>query len=580
MISEEAAGSARAPASDAARAGGRSGWRRWLPRDPYALVPWLLFAVIVVCCWVGFVDADEEIYLLGSRRLADPGLLALDITWGRLSPTTALYDHMIAPLWSLLDAFTIVNLGRGLFWALMAWSLARLGKRLGLPAWSVVAGFAAWLLWKQTLGTCGSPFQGFQPKSFAYPLVFLALDFAVRGRHGRAGLCAGFATAFHIVVGGWACLALFASLLVHDRRAGWRPLARYLAGAGLFVAPVLAALFLFRTGQAPAADASRMSEIYALFAMPHCCDPDTFLAPDHVPFAWLRAGVVFVGALVVLYSWRERRGAAVLGTFTAALIAFYLGGVGARRLELYGLLTLYPFQLANALPALLLFVFYLGGLGTRFRGSSPAATSVAAGAPAPPPANPGPGTPLARGAFGRARRWVEVPLAAGMLWLAVDGEIPGGVIGQPQVFAWEVRNLSVVSPTMNELDPLYGWIRENTPRNSVFITPLLQDFWPYAERAQVASMRQPPLDHAIVEWERRLIALNRGRPYEKRGFETEPELAANQPALSVPELVRMREEYGATHYLIRGERADLAHCLLHSEQGYSIYDVARVDARE
>ena len=118
--------------------------------------------------------------------------------------------------------------------------------------------------------------------------------------------------------------------------------------------------------------------------------------------------------------------------------------------------------------------------------------------------------------------------------------------------------------------------RAHTPRNSVFITPLIYEFWPYAERAQIASMRQPPLDEGILEWERRLIDLNAGQPYAKRGFETEVELAQHERALSVAELVQLRERYGATHYLVHGARGDLAPHLLHADQGFSIYDVTRL----
>jgi hypothetical protein len=123
-------------------------------------------------------------------------------------------------------------------------------------------------------------------------------------------------------------------------------------------------------------------------------------------------------------------------------------------------------------------------------------------------------------------------------------------------------------------EPLYAWIRTHTPRNSVFITPFLPDFWPYAERAQVATMRQPPLDRSIIEWKERLEALNGFKPYEGRGFETNPELDASEPRLSIEDLERIRARYGATHYLVQGERKDLAGRLIHSSNGYSVYELA------
>jgi hypothetical protein len=110
----------------------------------------------------------------------------------------------------------------------------------------------------------------------------------------------------------------------------------------------------------------------------------------------------------------------------------------------------------------------------------------------------------------------------------------------------------------------------------VFITPLIRDFWPYAERAQVASMRHPPLDRRILEWKQRLEALNGFRPFAHRGFEIEGELAEHEKALTVPQLIQIRDRYGARYYVVRGTRADLASCPVHVAQGYAIYDIARL----
>lgn len=534
-----------APAVPAAAGGRGGGWLRRLSRDPYAIAACLMFVSLVICCWTGYVEGDEEFYLLGSRRLADPGLLAMDLTVGRLSPTTSLFDHLVAPLWSFLDAFAIVNLGRLLFWVAMAWAIMRLAKAIEIPAWSLVVGFTIWLLWKQSLGTCGSPFQGFQPKSFAYPLVVLALTSAIRGNAGRAGLAAGLGTAFHLVVGGWACLALFLSMLLNRTLFSIRQLGVFLLAAAPSVLPLLIAVFRFRNQHVPASGQSKMNEIYALFAMPHCCDPDFFMASHHIPFYMLRAAVVFGLALLVVFAWPRRRPAMIVGCYLAGVIAFFALGLIARRAGNFDLLTLFPFQLGNALPALFLFLFVAGWAGIR-------------------------------GLTSRTRWALAVPVLAGTLWLMVDGEVPQEVFYRAQGFLDEVKVLSVAEPTMTELDPLYEWVRVYTPRNSVFITPLIYEFWPYAERAQVASMRQPPLDQSIVEWKERLEALNGFRPFEQRGFEIETELAAHESALTAAQLARIRERYGATHYMVRKQRPDLAAHLLHAEQGYFIYDITRL----
>jgi hypothetical protein len=519
---------------------------RWLPRDPYTIAAIALFVVLVTWCWSGFVENDEELYFLGSRRIADPALLALDLTWSKLPPTSWLFDHLLAPLWSVFNDFVVANLGRLLFWILSAWSITFLARTIRLPAWCAVVGVAVWLSWGQSLGICGSVFEGFQPKSLAYPLMFFALAMVMRGQPLWAGLAAGLATAFHIIVGGWACLALFLSMLVNRKLVPIRQVGSYLVGTAPFVVPVVASVALFHGVSLSAAEQAQINQIYALFAMPHCCDASYFMVHHRPPRAWAHVAVTFAIAPIAILAWSEQRAARILGGFIVATIVFFAAGMLALKLQLYGLLTLYPFQLANSLPAMFLFMFV-------------------------------PGWIAARSAIHRWGWIVGIIVLAGTLWLAIDRGVPRALVEEPLLFLAEAETYVMVGPAGETLDSLYTWIREDTPRNSVFITPFIVDFWPYGERAQVASMRHPPLDRRIIDWKQRLEALNGSQPFRKRGFETAEELEAHEGRLSIPELLQIRERYGATHYLMKGSRPDLAPWLLHSGDGYSVYDVAAMN---
>jgi hypothetical protein len=196
--------------------------------------------------------------------------------------------------------------------------------------------------------------------------------------------------------------------------------------------------------------------------------------------------------------------------------------------------------LANALPALFLFVFVAAWLGV--------------------------------GGAARRLGWIAWSLVlAGTLWLAYDRHLEQALVDKPTEFAGELEGLSV---SWRIEDSLTVWVRECTPRNSVFITPYLPDFWNNAERAQVASLRHPPLDQRLIEWKRRLEALNGFQPYTQRGRdEMGQELDVHEARLTIRELLRLRALYGATHYMVKGVRADLAAHLLRSEDGYSVYDI-------
>jgi hypothetical protein len=511
-----------------------------LARHPYLLAGVGVFVTIVVFCWTSYIDTHEMIYFLGSRRIADPSLLAADFTWGKLSPTSIVFDHLVAPLWRFFDEFTIANIGRFLFWGLMAWSAAFLGRTLRLPPWSLVIGFVLWFSWQQSFATCGLPFEGFQVKSLSYPLLLFALGFVMRGQALLAGAAAGLGTAFHIPIGGWACMAILLSMLVHRQLFPWRQVAFFLLATVPFVLPVVAAAALHHAGHVTPLEQARMDVIYVMFAMPHCCDINYFM----IPIESIRVAVVFILSLVVVWGWREHRAARVMGGFLAAIVLFYVGSYVARQLHLFGVLKLYPFQLATSLPALFLFIF-------------------------------APAWGIAGGAAKRYGRVAWALVIAGTAWLLYDRNAVSELTEIPGVFVREVFEESWGRPPLN--DSAYVWIRTHTPENSVFITPFVPEFWSYAERAQVASIRHPPLDRRIIEWKERLEAINGFRRFKKRGFEIIPEFDAGESLLTVPDLVAIRERYGATHYLSHGERPELAAHRLYSWRRNFVYDLSGLD---
>lgn len=524
---------------------GRGG-RRW---DSYTVAGGLLFLLFAATQWSPHVRRHEALYLLGSRRVVDPGFLAGDMSWSAVPPTSFLFDHALAPLWGLTGDFGIVVLGRLLTWALLAWSLARLFRILRLPPWSAVAGAFLWLLWDQTLVTCGALLEGFQPKSFAYPLAFFSLAFAVEGRVVRAGLAAGLATAFHIIVGGWCCLALFLTVLGQRRLFSLRQVGTFLAATLPFTVPLVLAVGLFHAGGVSSDERAAMDAIYVTFAQPHCTDPTSFMQADR----WVRVAAVLPLAVLLLLLWpRERRAGTVVAGFVATLALFHGLGMLASPLEQYWYLKVYPFKPANGIVPLLFFVLVLG-----FAGGRP------------------------------ERRWdraVWVVAIVVLVWLVDDRDVlkkdlpdlPGDVAERFQ--REPPSRYHQLLPESKRM--LYAWIRKETPRDSLFVTPYVADFWTYAERPQLASMRHPPHDVGLIEWRRRLGELNRSRPFEERGFEITKELNRNAGRLSARELAGMRDRYGATHYLALAERDDLADHELFAAGRFHVYGLAGLPAGE
>jgi hypothetical protein len=517
--------------------------------DAYTLAGICLFLVTAVGEWRDYIRKHEAIYLLGSRRIADPEFLANDFTWSSVPPTSYLFDHLLAPMWAILGEPGIVLAGRLVTWLLFSGSLAMLSRGLRLPPWSVVAGLALWLLWDQTIAACGRPLEGFQPKSFAYPFAFFSLALAIRGNMLRAGVAAGLAIAFHIIIGGWSTVAITASMLVNRSLFTPRAIGRFMLGVTPFALPTVIAAGRFYSGGAGGPESAAMDHIYVTFSQPHCVDPTFFLTTD----VWRRALGIFPMSVLLLLIWPQRRAAKIVMAYLAMIVALFGAGWLASRFEFNALLKLYPFQLANALPALFLFIITLASCG-----------------------------------HARPRDW-----PGRTLWV-VSGLVCLGLLLEAGVFTG--RAVAAGAKFLDSLDwrepvrygesvsddelALYAWIRERTPRDSVFVTPYLPEFWTYAERAQVASFRHPPHDRRLVEWHRRLEAINGSRPFVNRGFDIEREFNFNERRLTAVQILELARRYGATYYLVAdpGHRLpwrDMPWPRVYAAGAYAVYDLKK-----
>ena len=176
---------------------------------------------------------------------------------------------------------------------------------------------------------------GAEAKGFSFVLVFLALEAMVEGYWNRMWLLLGFASAFHILVGGWAAVAagavwmLQGGLFCQDASAANSPAAssppkrpfRFVGRASSWIAPLLAFLLalpglvpalLMNRGVEPAVTA-QAHRIYVFERFPHHLDPAKFWADGFVlPF------LLLVGLWLLLWpTASDSPGARRLRGFTA-----------------------------------------------------------------------------------------------------------------------------------------------------------------------------------------------------------------------------------------------------------------------
>jgi hypothetical protein len=119
------------------------------------------------------------------------------------------------------------------------------------------------------------------------------------------------------------------------------------------------------------------------------------------------------------------------------------------------------------------------------------------------------------------------------------------------------------------------WIRWHTPASAVIIAPPWEGaFWLQAERAQVVNYKRDPHSRAILEWQRRMTALN-GGPFHSRGYGLLEELLGHYPELDATRVEAVGRSYGADYFLAMRPLAELAGGLVYQNGSYFLYQLKR-----
>jgi hypothetical protein len=219
-------------------------------------------------------------------------------------------------------------------------------------------------------------------------------------------------------------------------------------------------------------------------------------------------------------------------------------------LELFGFLKYYPFRTGDVLLPLAFSLVAPGALvsGVRARGPGRLRGCLPAIAVA---------TIAALFVYSRQDRFVE--------FFAQLGEQ-----GQ-RILQGEFAPVSALGPTAR-------WIREHSPRDSVFATdPCLDEFWLETERAMVVNAMSAPANAHFFEWYARMRDLNGGREFAESSFSVCREIRPHFASLSAESLQALRARYGADYYLVESERPDLAGAQVFHTDRFFVYALPRLE---
>ena len=167
----------------------------------------LIFAVFCLQGAWPVPEVNEPYYLGKAIHYWNPQWASSD--WFlQTADTHAVFYFSVGWLALILKPTAFAWTVRLLTWALLAWSWQRLSRAVVPRAWASVLTATLFVFLLQHYNMAGEwVVGGAEAKGFSFVLVFLALEAMVEGYWNRMWLLLGLASAFHILVGGWAAVA-------------------------------------------------------------------------------------------------------------------------------------------------------------------------------------------------------------------------------------------------------------------------------------------------------------------------------------------------------------------------------------
>ena len=256
----------------------------------------LVFLVLFVAGASPVPSANEPHYLSKAKHYWDPAWCPSDFLCNSADAHEVFY-WSFGWLATWMPLVQLAWFGRLLTWALLAWSWRRL-------SWSLVPGPLFAVLSAALLVTLNDRFQiagewivgGVEAKGFAYVLVLLGLEALVRARWTAVWLYFGAASAFHVLVGGWAVVAaLFVWFVSPDRPSVGSTLLGLAGGLVLSLPGLLPALAL--THGVDPQTVREANELYVFERLYH------HLVPQRFATIAIVRHLALVGVLVLLTPW-------------------------------------------------------------------------------------------------------------------------------------------------------------------------------------------------------------------------------------------------------------------------------------
>lgn len=461
----------------------------------------LIFVLFFVLAGGATPDVNEAHYLSKAKHYWNPNWCRGDLFLESADAHLVFY-WTIGWLTRFLSLDAVAWIGRCVTWLLLAWSWRRLSVAI-IPGrlWSLLtaAMFAMLLRCSHLAGEW--VIGGVEAKGFAFVFLFFGLEALVRNRWSRVWVLFGAASAFHVLVGGWAVLAGMAAWLLakDDRPTLMKMLPALALGGGIALAGLLPGVML--TSGVDAAIVAQANEIYVherlahhllfhrILAQPIALD-FTYLgvAPVTLPYSHLFFLRHLAAIAIGVGLWRfvrPRDASARLYAFAVGALVIAMIGILLDQATMYHealsakLMRYYWFRLSDAIVPLSVAFLSAQAIQVLAR-SRPVASQWAL-----------------------ASCVVLVTINTSDVFLRrMDDPKPAAIIQAQPTDTSKAQADRCYQDWLNMCE----WVSTHTSGDELFLTPRNQQtFKWYAQRAEVVAWKDIPQDATgVLEWKRRI----------------------------------------------------------------------------
>lgn len=173
----------------------------------------LVFAVIFLATFSIRLSDNEEEYFVFAKAFADPHWIAGALSIKDVPGTRIIFDTVVGWALGFASFEQVAAAGRTLCAVLFAFPLALLFRKLRLSHMEAVFLLTAFVVSHQSFFGNEWIFRSFETKVISYVFVFYSIYYLIEENIRRSVIFAAAAIYFHVLVGGWYVLALFACLL-------------------------------------------------------------------------------------------------------------------------------------------------------------------------------------------------------------------------------------------------------------------------------------------------------------------------------------------------------------------------------